>query len=257
MSSQRPAANRMTLQQFKARRVGAKKGFELLKKKRDALKTKFQMMLKEIIDAKNKVGVLSSECAFAFAKAKYAAGDISQLIIQKVKKPSFTMKVAAENVAGVYLPVFDQQRDSTKDSPFLSLGAGQGGQVISSCRQKHMEFLDAVIKLASLQTCFLTLDAEIKMTSRRVNALDYVVIPKIEIIIAYIGQEMDELEREEFYRVKKVVEKKKQKIIKEKLLAEENNMAAATVVKIDSENFGGLHETAFDGSKNDEQDIVF
>merc|ERR1712027_189239 len=74
-----------------------------------------------------------------------------------------------------------------------------------------------LIKLASLQTAFKTLDEEIKMTSRRVNALEYVLIPKIEDIIAYITQEMDEQAREEFFRVKKVVEKKKVKLAKEKL----------------------------------------
>ena len=241
-SGQRPAANRMTLQQFKARRVGAKKGFELLKKKRDALKTKFQHMLREIVECKEKVGAGFSECSFALAKAKWAAGDVTQSVIQRVKRPSATLRVAAENVAGVYLPVFELQRDLVKDAPLLSLGAGQGGQVIQTARTKHVEMLQQVVKLASLQTCFVTLDAEIKMTSRRVNALDYVVIPRIEAIIAYIGQEMDELEREEFFRIKKVVEKKKARLLKE--------AKAPTVV-------GDLDVgTAFDFAKKD-ADLVF
>ena len=166
MSSVRPPANRMTLQQFKARSVGAKKGFDLLKKKRDALKTRFQQMLREIVDAKQRVGSLSAECAFAMAKAKWAAGDVTQSVIQRVKRPSVTLRVSTENVAGVYLPVFNLIRDATKDVELLSLGTGQGGQVIQSCRQKHVEYLEAMVKLASLQTCFTTLDAEIKMTSR-------------------------------------------------------------------------------------------
>merc|ERR1740121_1780147 len=56
-----------------------------------------------------------------------------------------------------------------------------------------------------------------KMTSRHVNALEYVLIPRIEVVIAYIILEMDEQTREEFFRVKKVVEKKKAKLEKEKL----------------------------------------
>merc|ERR1712032_1235297 len=60
-------------------------------------------------------------------------------------------------------------------------------------------------------TAFKTLDEEIKMTSRRVNALEYVLIPRIEVVVAYIIQEIDEQAREEFFRVKKVVQKKKQK----------------------------------------------
>merc|ERR1711972_666608 len=64
-------------------------------------------------------------------------------------------------------------------------------------------------------------DVEIKMTSRRVNALEYVLIPRIEEVLAYITQEMDEQSREEFFRVKKVVEKKKLKLAKEAAQAAE------------------------------------
>ena len=215
-SGQRPAANRMMLQQFKARLVGAKKGFQLLKKKRDALKTRFQLMLREIVECKKAVGEGMKDVSFSLAKAKWAAGgDVTQSIIQRVKKPSVSLKLNAENVAGVLLPIFDLQRDQSKDQALMSLGAGQGGQVIQSCRNEHIRVLDKIVKMASLQTCFLALDEEIKMTSRRVNALDYVVIPRIESVVKYIEQEMDEMEREEFFRIKKVVEKKKEKMAKE------------------------------------------
>jgi hypothetical protein len=49
----------------------------------------------------------------------------------------------------------------------------------------------------------------IKITNRRVNAIEYVVKPKIENTISYIITELDEREREEFYRLKKVQGKKK------------------------------------------------
>merc|ERR1712060_929726 len=92
-----------------------------------------------------------------------------------------------------------------------------------------MGAVSEIIKLASLQTAFKTLDEEIKMTSRRVNALEYVLIPRIEDTIQYITQEMDEQSREEFFRVKKVVEKKKAKLEKERLLAEKENGAPKPV----------------------------
>merc|ERR1712014_432132 len=95
-----------------------------------------------------------------------------------------------------------------------------GGAGINSCRETYFRAVAAIIKLASLQTAFKTLDEEIKMTGRRVNALEYVVIPKIEEVMKYIEQEMDEQAREEFFRVKKVVEKKKEKLAREKLEAQ-------------------------------------
>ncbi|CDY49248.1 hypothetical protein HID58_035689 [Brassica napus] len=60
------------------------------------------------------------------------------------------------------------------------------------------------VKEATLKTSFLTLDEAIKTTNRRVNALENVVKPKIENTISYIKGELDELEREDFFRLKKI-----------------------------------------------------
>merc|ERR1712099_125892 len=103
-----------------------------------------------------------------------------------------------------------------KDASAQTLGVAHGGAVINACRETYFKAVTQLVRLASLQTAFKTLDEEIKMTSRRVNALEYVLIPRIEDIIAYITQEMDEMAREEFFRVKKVVQKKKIKQEKEK-----------------------------------------
>ncbi|KAF6128924.1 ATPase H+ transporting V1 subunit D [Phyllostomus discolor] len=65
-----------------------------------------------------------------------------------------------------------------------------------------------------IETSFVTLDEAIKITNRRVNAIEHVIIPRIERTLAYIVTELDEREREEFYRLKKIQEKKK--ILKEK-----------------------------------------
>merc|ERR1712178_397037 len=106
--------------------------------------------------------------------------------------------------------------DPTKDTAIQTLGVAHGGAVINACRLEYLKALKQLVNLASLQTSFKTLDEEIKMTSRRVNALEYVLIPRIEDICQYINQEMDEQSREEFFRVKKVVEKKRKKMEREK-----------------------------------------
>merc|ERR1719271_902112 len=117
--------------------------------------------------------------------------------------------------------------DPLKDN-MHTIGVAQGGAVVRKTAETSRKTLEIIIKLASLQTSFVTLDEEIKMTGRRVNALEYVIIPKIEEVIRYINQEIDEQAREEFFRVKKVVEKKRQKIEREKLeLAKEEQAAAS------------------------------
>jgi microcompartment protein CcmL/EutN len=66
------------------------------------------------------------------------------------------------------------------------------------------------------QTSFLILDEVIKMTNRRVNAIEHVIIPRIENTVSYIVSELDEQDREEFFRLKKVQDKKKRDKEKEK-----------------------------------------
>ena len=58
------------------------------------------------------------------------------------------------------------------------------------------------------------------MTNRRVNALEFVVIPKFALIIAFIVQELDEIDREDFVRIKKCQDVKKKNKALEKALAE-------------------------------------
>jgi len=228
MSGTRPAANRSTLLTFKARILGAKKGWGLLKKKRDALKTRFQAMLKEIVILKKAVGTMVTDCAFSYAKAEYACdSEFSVAILGRVKRPSVTVGMKAENCAGVQLPSFFVNHDPNLDASTDSLGIGCGGQVIQDCREQHRKALLLFTKMASLQSMFKTLDEEIKMTSRRVNALECVVIPKLTDTMDWIKQEMDEMEREEFFRVKKVVEKKKQREAKEFAAELERRAAAA------------------------------
>jgi len=229
MSSQRPPANRMTLQTFKSKAIGAKKGHKLLKQKRDALKSKFQAMLKEIVETKLEVGNGLKDAAFSLAKAQWAnAGDeITSTVLERAKRPSITCKLTADNVAGVKLPVFKMLHDPTKDTAVQTIGVAHGGAVISACRETYFKAVVALIKLASLQTAFYTLDEEIKMTSRRVNALEYVIIPRIEAVIVDIEQELDEQARDDFIRIKKVVQKKKEKIEREKLEQKAENAEKA------------------------------
>merc|ERR1712086_1046047 len=129
-----------------------------------------------------------------------------------------------DNVAGVKLPVFSFfETGAATDN--ASLGLVGGGKKIQLVRDKYTELLKNLIKLASLQTSFSTLDEALKVTNRRVNALENVTIPKIEGVLDYIARELDELEREDFTRLK-LVKNSKEEAIKLKDLERAAEIAA-------------------------------
>lgn len=199
---------RMALTGLKKKRVGAKKGYELLKRKSDALMVKFRRMLAVIIETKDEMGAEMSKAFFSLTEAQYAAGDIAMIVQEKVKSAQVRVQEKVENVVGVQLPVFAVINDMGDGE---LIGMSRGGMRITQCRKTFIHALELLIRLASLQTSFVKLDEAIKVTNRRVNALEHVVLPRIENTISYILSELDELEREEFFRLKKVQEKKKKK----------------------------------------------
>jgi V-type H+-transporting ATPase subunit D len=94
---------------------------------------------------------------------------------------------------------------------FELTGLGRGGLQIQKCKEQYQRATEALVELASLQTAFFVLDDVIKLTNRRVNAIEHIIIPKLENTIAYILSELDEQDREEFFRLKKVQASKKKR----------------------------------------------
>ncbi|CAG9862984.1 unnamed protein product [Phyllotreta striolata] len=192
---------------MKSRLKGAQKGHSLLKKKADALQMRFRMILNKIIETKTLMGEVMKEAAFSLAEAKFATGDFNQVVLQNVTKAQIKIRTKKDNVAGVTLPVFECYQDGT--DTYELAGLARGGQQLAKLKKNYQSAVKLLVELASLQTSFVTLDEVIKITNRRVNAIEHVIIPRIERTLAYIISELDELEREEFYRLKKIQDKKK------------------------------------------------
>jgi V-type H+-transporting ATPase subunit D len=192
---------------MKARLKGAQKGHSLLKKKADALQMRFRMILNKIIETKTLMGEVMKEAAFSLAEAKFATGDFNQVVLQNVTKAQMKIRTKKDNVAGVTLPVFECYQDGT--DTYELAGLARGGQQLAKLKKNYQSAVKLLVELASLQTSFITLDEVIKVTNRRVNAIEHVIIPRIENTLHYIISELDEVEREEFYRLKKIQDKKK------------------------------------------------
>ncbi|CAI6367235.1 unnamed protein product [Macrosiphum euphorbiae] len=192
---------------MKGRLMGAQKGHSLLKKKADALQMRFRLILGKIIQTKTLMGEVMKEAAFSLAEAKFTTGDFNQVVLQNVTKAQIKIRTKKDNVAGVTLPVFESYQDGT--DTYELAGLARGGQQLAKLKKNYQTAIKLLVELASLQTSFVTLDDVIKITNRRVNAIEHVIIPRIEKTLAYIISELDELEREEFYRLKKIQDKKK------------------------------------------------
>jgi len=145
--------------------------------------------------------------SFSMAEVTYATGDISYLVQEQAKQAAFKVKAKQENVSGVMLPTFEVDRVAGSD--FNLTGLGRGGQQVLRAKEVYAKAIETLVDLASLQTAFTILDEVIRATNRRVNAIEHVVIPRLDNTIKYIMSELDEMDREEFFRLKKVQGKKK------------------------------------------------
>eukprot|EP00947_MAST-08B_sp_MAST-8B-sp1_P003670 g3670.t1 len=201
---------RMALTQFKGKVKAAVKGHSLLKRKSDALTVKLRMCMTELALIKKHLGEDIAECNLSLASAVYGAGDFSSRVISATDHVA-SVRVTAEqdNVAGVKMPRFQEVIEDS-DATGESIGLGRGGKSINDAREAFRKLLSKLIKVASLQTRFLKLDEALKICNRRVNALENVVVPRLRNTKDYIVAELDELEREDFTRLKKVVSMNKE-----------------------------------------------
>ena len=67
-------------------------------------------------------------------------------------------------------------------------------------KEVYAKAIETLVELASLQTAFTILDEVIRATNRRVNAIEHVIMPRLDNTIKYIMSELDEMDREEFFR---------------------------------------------------------
>jgi len=200
-------ATRQSLSLMKGKLKGAQTGHDLLKRKSEALTKRFREITRRIDEAKRKMGRVMQVAAFSLAEVTYAVGgDIGYQIQESVKQARFRVRTKQENVSGVFLPQFESFTADSND--FALTGLGKGGQQVQRCRETYARAVETLVELASLQTAFVILDEVIKVVNRRVNAIEHVIIPRTENTIKYINSELDELDREEFYRLKKVSGKK-------------------------------------------------
>eukprot|EP00467_Chlorarachnion_reptans_P006007 CAMPEP_0114518268 /NCGR_PEP_ID=MMETSP0109-20121206/18349_1 /TAXON_ID=29199 /ORGANISM="Chlorarachnion reptans, Strain CCCM449" /LENGTH=258 /DNA_ID=CAMNT_0001698869 /DNA_START=32 /DNA_END=808 /DNA_ORIENTATION=- len=241
--------SRMTLQQMKAKAKGAKKGYDLLKKKADAIKSFLQRILRKILAVKERVGRLTQQAGVLHTKAICFAGEFNNQVIQSTpNEAAFKVSAREANVAGVKIPIFERHGGDVESVQLVGLSAG--GAQVTQCRKAYYAVLKDLVDLASLKTQLVTLDDAFKVTNRRVNALDYVVLPRIHNTIKYIQDELDEMEREEFSRLKKVKD-----VLEEKAAEADKALKAEMLKSAAAAGNSAVQSAASAGAKGDDFDL--
>ncbi|KAL7321810.1 H(+)-transporting V1 sector ATPase subunit D [Mucor circinelloides] len=246
---------RMALTNMKLKLKGAQTGHSLLKRKSEALTKRFRGITVKIDELKRKMGQVMQLASFSLAEVQYITGDISYQIQESSKSAQLRVRAKQENVSGVMLPAFEMYNEG--GNAFEFTGLGRGGQQIQRAKEVYTKAVETLVELASLQTAFVILDEVIKATNRRVNAIEHVIIPRYENTIKYIISELDEQDREEFFRLKKVQGKKKERAaVEDAVRAKE--AAEAELIGHETPTYQAANETGqLDILDHEDEDLIF
>eukprot|EP00477_Mikrocytos_mackini_P000724 GAHX01000775.1.p1 GENE.GAHX01000775.1~~GAHX01000775.1.p1 ORF type:complete len:218 (-),score=48.65 GAHX01000775.1:92-745(-) len=206
-------ASRSTIQYYKHKYIGAKKGHTIMKRKSDALKFKLSEYSKDIEKNYNEIIRSYKQALFFKTEAEHVHGDVSSRILSSASKHGSVEVLSTPiNVMGIIAEKFSIKYDKDAESGLWSSGKVR----IKKTRKAFQLFLEAMTVYNSSKMIWERINEESIKTNQKVNALEFVILPKLENTIKYIESELDEREREENFRMKKVVMNKKKNESKNK-----------------------------------------
>lgn len=195
---------RMVLTSLKKRIKVASKGHKMLKDKRDELMKQFLELARENKALRERV---EDQLADAFSNFVIASAVMSSEVLNEAlmyPKQGVAIEVGNKNVMSVDVPIFDFKTTTEDTSNIYPYGFANTSAELDKAISNLSEIFPTLLKLAALEKEVQLLAAEIEKTRRRVNALEYVMIPQLEETIKYIQMKLDENERGNQTRLMKV-----------------------------------------------------
>ncbi len=218
---------RMMLTQLKRRLATATRGHKLLKDKRDELMKNFLELARENGRLRKEV---EGELGAVYANFSVAAAIISNEAMEEalmIPKQGVELQVSRRNIMSVDVPEFSFKTKAENPADIFPYGFARTSGELDNAIVALSDLFPKLLELAAKEKQVQLLAAELEKTRRRVNALEYVMIPRLQVTIRYITMKLDENERGSQTRLMKVKDMMLAESIAEKRAKDEAAMKEA------------------------------
>ena len=195
---------RMVLNQLKGRLKTATRGHKLLKDKRDEEMRQFMDIVRrnKMLREKVEKGLTEAFAAMSMASAVMSPEILEQSLMYARKQVE--LGVGKKNIMSVNVPVYEFRTKSDSDAETLPYGFAQTSGELDDALSRLYEVFEDMLELAEVEKTMQLLAEDIEKTRRRVNALEYVMIPELQENIHYISMKLAENESSTKVRLMKV-----------------------------------------------------
>ncbi len=190
---------RMELLRIRKRKVLAENGHDLLSEKKDALINEFFKIVDRRRELRDKLEDSLEESFDSLIEAQMVMGSGDIESIADGAKKMDGLNIDSDNIMGVKVPKLDLEIPEEK-----FYGYTETSVRLDEAVENFRESMEIALQLAEVEGKLNRLSEEIEKAKRRVNALEYNYIPKLEATIKYIERQLEEREREDFFRRKKI-----------------------------------------------------
>lgn len=202
---------RMVLNQQKSRLKTATRGHKLLKDKRDELMRQFMDVVRRNRELRSRVeqGLTEAFAALTVASAVMSPEMLEQAILYP--RQSVELGMSLKNIMSVRVPEYDFKTKTSEAGDIFPYGFAQTSGELDDALTALSRVFEDMLELAEVEKRMQLMAQEIEKTRRRVNALEYVMIPQAEENIKYITMKLEENDRSSKVRLMKVKDQVLQK----------------------------------------------
>ncbi|HPU00416.1 MAG: V-type ATP synthase subunit D [Firmicutes bacterium] len=196
---------RMELNRLKRRLKMAERGHKLLKDKRDELVRQFLILVRENRELRERVEkeLSSAFASFMLARASMPLEVLEEALMYPTRR--LELQVSRRNIMSVYTPQFQwEAQKEGEEGNIYPYGYADTSAELDTAIETLARVMDQLLELAEKEKAVQMLADEIEKTRRRVNALEHVMIPRMEATIRYITMKLDENERGALTRLMKI-----------------------------------------------------